>query len=168
MDTGSEFLNQSSRRFAESFGRIRHAVNQLGGGDIWRRPSETSNSIGIIVQHLTGNLNQWICSALGGDPDTRKRFLEFSTESFADKKEMMSGFEELGSRVLQIIGALPAASLLDAKRIQGREENTLSAIYKACTHLEIHAGQIMYIAKLILGDKYTEFWRPSTHEEGLP
>jgi hypothetical protein len=44
----------------------------------------------------------------------------------------------------------------------------MSALYGAASHLELHAGQILFIAKLLLGNKYKEYWKPETREQGLP
>lgn len=65
-------------------------------------------------------------------------------------------------------GAVPAASLPDRKRIQGFDETVMSALYIAVSHLELHAGQILFIAKLLLGKNYIEYWKPETPEQGLP
>jgi hypothetical protein len=166
MDTNSEFLRQSSLRFAHSFDRINHAVNQLRDEHLWRRPSEASNSIGIILQHLTGNLNQWICSAVGGDSDHRNRPAEFIEKSRSSKKEILAEFNRLGNRIQEILKATPPGSLLDSRRIQGFDEIVMSAIFQTCTHCELHAGQIVYIAKWILGDRYSKLWKPATSEQG--
>lgn len=167
MNTGSEFLLQASHCFAESFERINHAISQLSDEHIWHRPSEASNSIGIILQHLTGNLNQWVSSAIGGDSYKRNRSAEFIEKSHASREEMLAGFNQLGDRIQEILKATRSDSLLDSKRIQGFDENVISAIFKACTHCELHAGQIVYIAKWILGNRYKELWKPATKEQGL-
>jgi hypothetical protein len=167
MDTGSEFLHQASRRFAESFERINHAVGQLDDGDAWYRPSATSNSIGIILQHLTGNLSQWICSAIGGDDYTRNRPAEFLEQSRSSRQELLSAFNQIGNRIQNILKSTPPESLAEKRRVQGLDETVMSAILKACTHCELHAGQVVYIAKMILGDRYTVLWKPATKEQGL-
>jgi hypothetical protein len=42
----------------------------------------------------------------------------------------------------------------------------MSALIAALTHLELHAGQIMLITKLMLEEKYQEYWRPANTEQG--
>jgi hypothetical protein len=168
MNANSEFLRQSSLRFTRSFDRITHAIRQLTDQQIWQRPSKMSNSIGIILQHLSGNLNQWVCAAIGGDQYQRKRSAEFTSESQSSKEHTLLAISQLANRIQEIIIHIPSESLLDSKRIQGFDENVLSAIYAASTHLELHAGQIVYIAKLLLDDKYIEHWRPANPEQGMP
>lgn len=168
MDIGSEFLRQSSLRFSRSFDRINHAVRQLDERQVWHRPSAESNSVAVILQHLSGNLRQWVCSALGGDEYVRVRAAEFATELRLPNEQLLSAFNQLGDRIQEIVAALPSASLLDRKRIQGFDETVMSALYDAASHLELHAGQILFIAKLLLGDRYKEYWKPETREQGLP
>jgi len=98
----------------------------------------------------------------------RVRAAEFTTESRLPKSQLLSTFNQLGDRVQEIVEAVPSASLLDRKRIQGFDETVMSALYDAASHLELHTGQILFIAKLLLGNKYKEYWKPETHEQGLP
>jgi hypothetical protein len=44
------------------------------------------------------------------------------------------------------------------KNIQDLDVTVMSALFKALTHFEFHAGQIIYIAKLLLNEKYTGIW----------
>ena len=166
MDTGKEFLNQSAVRFAYAFDRIEHVLKGLTDDQIWKKPSPESNSIGIIIQHITGNLSQWICEAVGGDRYKRNRPAEFKQESRHSKSVISESLRRLSFRIREILETASPDILLENKRIQGIDENVLSAIYKACTHLELHAGQIVYIAKLYLGPVYDEFWKPLNVEQG--
>lgn len=167
MDIGSEFLRQSSLRFNRSFDRINHAVRQLDDRQLWQRPSAESNSVGVILQHLSGNLRQWVCSALGGDEYVRVRAAEFVTESRLPKEQLLPTFNRIGDRIQEIVVAIPSASLLDRKRIQGFDETVMSALYDTASHLELHAGQILFIVKLFLGNTYKEYLKPETREQGL-
>jgi len=47
---------------------------------------------------------------------------------------------------------------MENRRIQGFEKSALSAIYGTVTHLELHAGQILYITRLILKSNYKLKW----------
>ena len=40
--------------------RIGHCVRQLNHEQIWWRPAEGMNSVGILLRHLRGNLKQWV------------------------------------------------------------------------------------------------------------
>jgi hypothetical protein len=98
----------------------------------------------------------------------RIRAAEFSKETRMPKEQLLLKVNSLSDRVQAIIEAVPSASLLDRKRIQGFDETVLSALYNTASHLELHVGQILFIAKLLLGNKYKEYWKPETREQGLP
>ncbi len=157
----AEFLKQISLRFKWSFQRAANAIDQLNDEQVWHRPSPTSNNVGIIVQHLTGNLNQWVCDALGGREYKRNRPQEFEDAHQLSKNEMVRGFSSLGATIQEIVSKIPPDSLLSPRHIQGSDETVFSALLLAVTHMELHPGQISYIAKLILNKKYVENRRPS-------
>ena len=46
--------------------KLRHCVNALPRGTVWARPNESSNSIGNLLVHLTGNVTEWILGGIGG------------------------------------------------------------------------------------------------------
>jgi uncharacterized damage-inducible protein DinB len=161
-----EYLRIISIRYSLALSRIIHAVYQLDDQQLWLRPSATSNSIGIIIQHVSGNLHQWICSAIGGEPFQRHRAQEFEDAEHESKKDILDSVETLVKKIQDIVSHISPESLLSSRRIQGFDETVMSALIAALTHLELHAGQIMLITKLMLEEKYQEYWRPANTEQG--
>ena len=166
MQVEKEYLNIIYKRFENAFGRITHAINQLDNQQIWNHSSNDLNSIGIIVQHLNGNLNQWICSAIGGEIFNRNRSQEFVEEERKSKEEILLLISTLRRKLQDIICNVSPESLLSYRRIQGFDETVMSALLISLTHFELHVGQVMLLAKLILGDKYKVSWQPTTAEQG--
>jgi hypothetical protein len=162
MKTETEFLGQTSDRFKEGFDRILKAINQLDDQQTWMRPSSESNSVGIILQHLFGNLSQWVCAGVGGADFQRNRPEEFRDQQHPSKDEMVRKFVNLGNAVEDVISHVKPDSLHSPIRIQNNDVTVMSALYKAVTHFEFHEGQILYIAKLILNEKYLGIWGPKT------
>jgi 3-methyladenine DNA glycosylase/8-oxoguanine DNA glycosylase len=149
-----EFLNDVKSRFQDGFTGIERAVRQLDDEQLWRRPSTQSNSVGIILQHLTGNLNQWVLEALGGREYKRNRPLEFEDNRQKSKQEVVDSFVQLGKDIRDVVSAISPESLLEARQIQGTDQTVFTALVSAVTHLDLHAGQILYIAKMYLNEKY--------------
>ena len=160
MKTEIEFLQQTTERFKEAFERIIKAISQLDTHQIWIRPSSESNSVGIIIQHLIGNLNQWVCAGIGGSEFHRNRPEEFMDHQQITKDEILKKVLDLGSAVQSVISRVQPDSLHSPKRIQETDATVMSALYKALTHLEFHEGQILYIAKLLLNKEYVGIWGP--------
>ena len=161
-----EFLNETDRRIGTAHDRIIHCLTQLNEEHIWNRSRQNVNSIGIILQHLCGNLRQWIISGIGGDKDVRNRPLEFSDDSKLSKAELLAKFKGIINDCKNAIKNFDPSKILEVRQIQGFDRSVLRAIYGTITHLEFHAGQIMYQTRLLLGEQYTLNWVPQTKEQG--
>lgn len=166
MNFEKEFIKQSNRAIQNSFERIMHCLNQLKEEYVWYRPNGGVNSIGIIINHLCGSIRQWFISGIGGLKDIRNRPLEFDDRKKLSKQELTDKFQKIIAGCKKTINNLDPADLLEKRRIQGFDENVLSAIYISIAHLELHAGQITYITRLILKLKYKLRWIPQTKEQG--
>jgi hypothetical protein len=166
MQIENEFLKIVTIRFSKAFERITHAINQLDDRQIWYRPSSNSNSAGIIIQHVSGNLNQWVCSALRGDAFERNRPQEFKDDNIIPQKDLLLKIYTLDKKIQDVILQTAPESLLSYRRIQGFDETVMSALIKALTHLELHSGQITFLAKLMLDKDYKAYWQPLNKEQG--
>src|SRR5258706_13346629 len=71
------------------------AIAQLSDEEVLSRPNEASNSIALIVHHLSGNmLSRWTDFLTSdGEKSWRNREAEFE-ESYSDKKTMMAAWEK--------------------------------------------------------------------------
>ncbi len=160
--TESEFIKQTAERFKEGFDRILRAAGQLDDRQTWIRPSSESNSVGIILQHLIGNLKQWVCAGIGGAEFQRNRPQEFRDHPHPSKGEILHEFLNLGKAVEEVISQVDPDSLHSPVRIHDTDLTVMSALYKVVTHFEFHEGQILYVAKLLLNEKYSVIWGPRT------
>ena len=137
---GKEFLDESkSRRVDLARGVINHCLDQLGDDDIWWAPAEGCNCIGVIIQHLLGNLRQWIVSGIGGEPDIRDRPKEFMIDEKHPKSVLQRKLNEMLDQVAETYSNFDPARVLDMSSVQGFDASVLSAIYRTMTHLELHA-----------------------------
>lgn len=137
------------RLFDESLPRILKCLDQLDIDQIWWRPNESSNSIGNLVLHLNGNVNQWIYAGLGGFPDTRQRQIEFDARNGIDKEVLSELLTETMSRIRPIVEGVSMDELLRTRAVQTFEETGLSILIHVTEHFSYHTGQIAYITKLI-------------------
>jgi len=166
MSFEKQFLKQTNKSINNAFERIIHCLDQLEEEHIWYRPDSNVNSIGTILNHLCGNLRQWIISGIGGLQDIRNRPLEFDDSTKLSKHELTNKLKKIISDCKKTINNFDPGNLLEKRRIQGFDENALSAIYRTVAHLELHTGQITYITRLILKSNYKLRWIPQTKEQG--
>jgi uncharacterized damage-inducible protein DinB len=149
MDIASVFLSKS-RYFltVEYRTKIRAAVEALPPDAVWWRANESSNSVGNLLMHLTGNIRQWIVGGVGGEPNTRDRAGEFGTRSGEDAATLLARLDAAIDEVDRVLGRLTEADLSTPRTIQGRDLTVLEAIYHVVEHFSMHLGQIILVAKL--------------------
>ena len=146
----SAFIKEIELRlFDESLPRILSCVDQLSNEQVWWRPNENSNSIGNLILHLTGNVNQWINSGLGGVEDHRKRQAEFDERQVIPKERLVSNLQKIMMMAKEIIRELPEEELLKIRPVQTFKESGLSILIHVTEHFSYHTGQIAYITKMI-------------------
>lgn len=151
-EVGREFLDQSRRILtAELLPRIVASVEVLSDEDLWWRPNDISNSAGNLVLHLAGNVRQWIIAGIGGAPDRRQRDEEFDERSRPSRDELIRRLSDTVTEAGAILDRLPSGALQESRNIQGRKVGVLQAVYHVVEHFSMHAGQIIYIAKLRAG-----------------
>ena len=146
------FIDYSIGYLSEDYlPKIKRCISSLNEDEVWWRPNEKSNSVGNLVLHLTGNLKQWVVSGVGGEPDTRKRQLEFEEVGPVATEKLMFRFEQIVQEACEALRNLDESLILEHRMIQGNEVTVMEAIYHATEHFSTHTGQIIYITKLIKG-----------------
>jgi uncharacterized damage-inducible protein DinB len=150
------FLRHARFRLLEDyFVKIAAAIDVLDDEQVWRRPNESSNSVGSLLLHLSGNVRQWIISGLGGAEDTRDRASEFAARGPAPKTELI----ELAQATLdeadavlagiesECVAANSDAPLQRVCKLQRYEATVFDAIFHVVEHFSYHTGQIVFAAK---------------------
>jgi hypothetical protein len=146
--------------------KITHCLDQLKDDEIWKRPRPEMNSIANVLIHLSGNLRQWILSGVGGAPDTRNRPAEFSDRSMRPKKQLIDDLEQVVKQCEQVLAKTSASALLETRRIQGFEEQLLSAILSTVSHFQGHVQEIIHMTRMIRGNEYKFDFVPKGKEQG--
>jgi hypothetical protein len=148
-EIGNAFLLQARMHLNDDFmPKIEKCLDVLSEEDVWWRAHETNNSVGNLLLHLSGNVQQWIVSGIGGKPDTRQRPLEFSERNPIPKRIVWSKLQGVVAEASQILESFPAGQLLEKRKIQGFDKTALQAIFHVVEHFSLHTGQIIYITKL--------------------
>jgi Protein of unknown function (DUF1572) len=93
----------ASQELTKALDRINHCLGQLSDEQIWRRKTESMNSIGNLILHLCGNLRQWIVSGIGGEKDTWERSKEFSERGPIPKSELLRRLESVVDEARKVL-----------------------------------------------------------------
>lgn len=129
------------------------AMGQLKEADLNWRPNEESNSIANLVLHLEGNLRQRMAS-LGGPTFQRDRDGEFNQRGPFAADQLLGRLNEAVWAFDELLGNLDPEMLDRTHPFNDREISTAELVLQTVTHFAEHAGQILYIAKLRLGEEY--------------
>ena len=152
-----EFTVRSIAHLKENAPRIRKCLDQLSEEEVWKRPNESSNSVGNLILHLCGNMTQYIISSLGGNEDLRERDKEFSTREGYSKDQLLEKLQLTVESCVQVINSLSYEDLMEVRSVQGYEYSGIGNIMHVVEHYSYHTGQIAFWTKL-LKDKDLGFY----------
>jgi uncharacterized damage-inducible protein DinB len=144
-----EFKEQSIQDMLENGPRIKKCMNELSEEEIWKRPNESSNSVGNLILHLCGNMTQYIISSLGGKKDLRERDSEFAARTGYSKEELLTKLESTVDQCVNVIKGLSEEQLLQERSVQGFEYSGIGNIIHVVEHYSYHTGQIAFWTKLL-------------------
>ena len=134
---------------------------QLEEKDFHFQPNEASNSIGIIIQHVAGNmLSRWTNFLTeDGEKEWRKRDDEFEIQSYS-REQLLELWEEGWGCVIKALQSLTENDLLKTIHIRQEPLSEVDAINRQLAHYPHHIGQIMYIGKMIRNDQWKNLSMP--------
>ena len=150
MKISKEFIQQSIHFIALNPSRIQKCLNQLTEEQVWIKPNSQTNSIGNLVLHLCGNITQYIHHSMGGEKDSRKRDLEFSTTGGFSKKELIEKLEFVVQKATQIIQNCSEDELMRTRLVQGFSYTGIGIIIHVTEHFSYHTGQIALWTKYLV------------------
>ncbi|SEJ54725.1 Protein of unknown function [Bhargavaea ginsengi] len=166
MSIGKEYLKAVRGRFDQLKDQGDRAVAQLGEREIHYVPGAESNSIAVIVRHLSGNMiSRWtdFLTTDGEKPD-RNRDGEFETVSVT--KAELQEISEAGWKVLfEALDSLDEDDLLKEILIRGEPHTVIEAMERHLSHVASHIGQIVYIAKMLKGENWKTLSIPKGQSE---
>lgn len=145
------FLTANRKTLALWHERIQKCLDSLTPDQIWWRSGDNANAIGNLVLHLCGNVRQWIIAGAGGALDLRQRDTEFNQREPLPTEELKERLASTVAEADQVLGRLTAAELLELRHIQVYDLTVLQAVHDSVQHFSLHAGQILYVTKLLTG-----------------
>lgn len=119
------------------------------------QPEGEPNSIAMIVKHLHGNmLSRWTdFLTTDGEKPGRDRDLEFE-ESDISPEQLLQLWDEGWECMLTAIRSLQESDLDRTVFIRNEPHIVIDAINRQLAHVPYHVGQIVFLGKMILKDKW--------------
>jgi hypothetical protein len=155
MSIGETYLNVVLERFKSVKADGDKTIAQLDIEQLHWASNEESNSIAVIVKHVSGNMiSRWTDFLLtDGEKTTRNRDDEF-IDSIDTKEELIAIWERGWQVFFNALHSLTIEDLLANVTIRGQQHTVIDAIERQMAHYASHVGQIVYVGKQIKGDEW--------------
>lgn len=155
MDIGEEYLNTVIARVKYYKHLGEQTFDQLEEKDFHWLPSSESNSIAVIIQHLTGNmLSRWTNFLTeDGEKEWRQRDEEFEIHTYS-KQQLMDIWNKGWECFLGALNSLTGEDLLKTIFIRKEPMTAVDAINRQLAHYPYHIGQIVYIGRMIKNESW--------------
>ncbi len=150
MDLRRHYLENTHFEFQRMKGLAERAMKQIPDADGFHfELDEASNSIAVLIQHLSGNMvSRWTDFLTSdGEKPTRHRDAEFGSNPERTRAELLKIWERGWSSLFESLGALAAEDLDKTVVIRGEEHTVLEAIQRQIAHASYHIGQIVFLAR---------------------
>src|SRR5688572_9588825 len=158
---GNEFLTTAIKRFKYYKDLGDKTFQQLSAEQLHFKPNEASNSIAMIVQHMTGNmLSRWTNFLTeDGEKPWRQRDDEFEEHELT-YQQVMDLWKKGWACFLDSLSSLTQDDLLKTVYIRQEPLTVIDAINRQLAHYPYHVGQIIYIGKIVRDGNWTSLSIP--------
>lgn len=137
------------------------AMEQLDDDNLFWQYNDQSNSIAIIVQHLWGNmLSRWTNFLTeDGEKEWRERDAEFE-KAIKTKEELIIKWDAGWDCLFSALNSLNDEDLDKTIYIRKEPLIVIDAINRQLAHYSYHVGQIVYLGKMQLNDRWVSLSIP--------
>lgn len=142
--------NELRQLFKRDLDKLRNEVRQYSSEeDLWITEKGISNSAGNLSYHITGNLQYFVGTVLGGTDYQRDREFEFSGK--VNRTELLSEIDEAEKVIVKTLKKLTSDDLERPYplKVFGDEMTTGYFLTHLYGHLNYHLGQINYHRRLL-------------------
>jgi len=148
-DPGPEFLRSAHARLEQLKALGDRALERLDESEMAQRLDPESNSVAVLVQHISGNMrSRWtdFLTTDGEKPD-RNRDGEFEASPGATRAQLLHRWEDGWRCLFAALDALTPEDLSRTVRIRGEALTVVDAINRQLVHYGQHVGQLILLAK---------------------
>jgi len=164
MSTGSEYLKDAFGRFSDYKGLADKAIAQLPDDALWVTLDPESNSVGLLMRHLAGNMrSRWRdFLTTDGEKADRHRDQEFVVPADRSRAAILADWESGWAQLFSELKSLRPEQLERTTTARHEPMSAVSAINRQLMHAALHIGQIIFLAKHLR----TGAWKTLSIERG--
>jgi hypothetical protein len=162
------YMEDSLTLFRYYKGLAERAMEQVSDEELFAGLDEESNSIGLVVKHMAGNmLSRWTdFLTTDGEKPNRNRDGEF-IDPPATRMALMETWEEGWACVFRALEPLSDEDLGRTVTIRGEAHSVMQAISRQIAHYAYHVGQIVWLAKHFTQDRWQSLTIPKNRSAGF-
>ena len=151
----TSYVEDSLALFRQYKRLAERAMEQVTDEQLLARLDAETNSIAMIVKHLSGNMrSRWTdFLTTDGEKLDRDRDREF-VDPRASRKALMDAWEDGWARLFQAVEPLSEAGLARTVTIRGEAHSVMQAVNRQVAHYSLHVGQIVMLAKHFARDRW--------------
>ena len=167
MSIGTEYLQTVIRRVKYYKELGDKTFEQLNSdAEFHYQPNEESNSIAVIIQHMTGNmLSRWTNFLTeDGEKEWRQRDDEFTVHHYT-KTQLLEIWEKGWRCFLGALESLQEEDLLKTIHIRQEKLSAIDAINRQLAHYPYHIGQIVYLGRMVRDQEWKNLSIPKGHSQ---
>jgi hypothetical protein len=161
MEINSLYLESIKKQFLYYKTLGEKAIEQLEPSQLFMSVNEETNSIAIIMKHLSGNmLSRWTNFLTSdGEKEWRNRDGEFE-QTLKTKEEVIAYWNKGWSCFFNAIDALNPSQLSEIIYIRNEGHTVVEAINRQLAHYPYHVGQIVFYAKMLKKEEWNSLSIP--------
>jgi len=131
------------------------AMQQVSEKDLFWQYDSNSNSMAIIIKHISGNmLSRWTnFLSSDGEKQWRDRDGEFEFD-LGSQKEVMEVWNKGWDCLFDTLDSLHPSDLQKTIYIRNTGHSVSEALNRQLAHYATHIGQIIFLAKMISKEKW--------------
>ena len=159
----TSYLEDCLALFRQYKGLAERAMEQITDEQLFATLDPESNSIAIIVKHLSGNMrSRWtgFLTTDGEKPD-RRRDVEF-IDPPPTRRDLLEAWEDGWKRLFETLESLSEEDLKRTITIRSEAHSVMQAVNRQVAHYGLHVGQIVLLAKHFAGSG----WKPVSVPRG--
>jgi hypothetical protein len=151
----TSYLEDALEVFHQSKKLAERAMEQVTDENLFISLAPETNSIAVIVKHLSGNMrSRWtdFLTTDGEKPD-RNRDGEF-IDPPETRQAMLESWGDGWSRLFAALESLSEADLVRTVTIRGEPHSVMQAVNRQIAHYSLHVGQIVLLARHFAGYRW--------------
>jgi hypothetical protein len=145
----THYLDEIRRQLRGHKRIVEGALAQLKDEDFFVTLDPESNSIAILIKHISGNMRSRFTDFLitDGEKPDRHRDREFELSDKTTRAELMNWWEEGWKVVFGALDSLTPDDVMRTVQIRQEPHTVVQALNRALAHYATHLGQIVFLAK---------------------